>query len=304
MSDLPPLPLDDWRETKAALHLTLQMIGKVRMALHPKLNHWWHTPLYVGPRGFTTGPIPGPEQDVEIVLDVHDAEVRVSTSRGAAGTVPIGEGGTVAAFHRAFFGCLGERGLSPRILARPYDPARVGSDVPFAEDDRRRPWDRDAVLRFWQACRWANRVFTEFRGRFLGKSSPVHLFWHSLDLAHTRFSGRAAPLAGGSASDREAYSHEVVSVGFWAGDDNVPAPAFYAYAYPEPAGLGETPLEPAAAKWSDTGASHLALLAYDDVRAAPDPHQAAFDFCESAYQAAARLAAWDLPGLTAPRASG
>jgi hypothetical protein len=270
------------------------------MALHPKLNHWWHVPLYVGPRGFTTGPIPVGERPLEIALDVHDAAVHVLCGSEREGTVPMAAGRSVADFHRDLFARLADLGHRPKILARPYDPERAGSDVPFAQDRRPRPWDAEAVRRFWRVMAFACAVLTEFRGRFVGKSSPVHLFWHGLDLAHTRFSGRAAPMKGGTASDREAYSHEVTSVGFWAGDENVPAPAYYAYAYPEPQGLGDTPLRPAAARWQDNGGSHMALLMHDDLRRSADPRADLLDFCESTYQAAARLARWDVAGLTAP----
>ena len=300
MSALPELPLASWRETNQALHLVLQVVGKVRMALHPKQNHWWHVPLYVGPRGFTTEPIPTHDRTLEIIVDVLADEVQFVCSTGGTRSVPLKDGLTVAGFHARTMEALAALGYTPEIVAKPYDPAKVGSDVPFAEDHTARPWDAEAVRRFWRILEWTNGILTTFRGRFLGKHSPVHFFWHSLDLAYTRFSGRAAPLEGGSASDREAYSHEVTSVGFWAGDTNVPAPAFYAYAYPEPKGLGETGIQPAAATWNARGTSHMGILMYDDVRTADDPRQAVVDFCESTYRAAADLADWDVAAFDAP----
>ena len=300
MSELPPLPLEPWSETKQALHLYLQVIGKVRMALHPKQNHWWHVTLRAGPRGFTTGPIPVGDRSIELELDVLESRVTLACSSNQTRHVPITDGLSVATFYEQVMGMLAEAGYTPKVIAKPYDAPKVGSDVPFAEDDAPRPWDADAVRSFWAIVRWSTSVFTEFRGRFTGKHSPVQVFWHSLDLAYTRFSGRAAPMEGGTASDREAYSHEVTSVGFWAGDDNVPAPAFYAYAYPEPEGLGSTTLEPDAASWNDLGTSHMALLMYDEVREADDPRQALLDFCESTYRQAAELAGWDVDAFDTP----
>lgn len=300
MSDLPALPLDSWRDTRTALHLYLQVLGKVRMALHPKQNHWWHVTLRVGPRGFTTGPIPVDERSLEIELDVAQSRASFTCSANGARHIPIADGLTVASFYEQVMGVLAELGYEPTIVAKPYDPPKVGSDVPFGEDDAARPWDEDAVRRFWSILRWTTTVMTEFRGRFNGKHSPVQLFWHSLDLAYTRFSGRAAPMEGGTASDREAYSHEVTSVGFWAGDDNVPAPAFYAYAYPEPEGLGSTTIEPDAASWNDLGTSHMALLMYDEVRQAADPRQALLDFCQTTYARASELAGWNSEAFKTP----
>lgn len=300
MPDLPALPLASWRETKQALHLVLQILGKVRMALHPKQNHWWHVTLRAGPRGFTTGPVPVGDRSLELELDAVASRVTFACSRGGMRHVDVIDGLSVARLYEQVMGTLDDLGYAPVFAARPYDPAKVGSDVPFAEDDAPRPWDADAVRTFWAILRWTTSVFTEFRGRFTGKHSPVQVFWHSLDLAYTRFSGRAAPLESGTASDREAYSHEVTSVGFWAGDDDVPAPAFYAYAYPEPKGLGDTPLQPDAASWNDLGTSHMALLMYEDVRCADDPRQALLDFCESTYGRAAELADWDVAGFRTP----
>lgn len=266
----PPLPLASWEDTKRTLHLYLQIVGKVRLALHPKLNHWWHVTLYPSPRGLTTGAIPvgGELLELEHLFTVH-------SSTRPSWRLP-----------------------RPQLLARPYDPARVGSDLPFAQDTQHARYDAEAVTHFWQLLAWTHGIFSSFRGGFNGKSSPVHLFWHSLDLAHTRFSGRAAPREGGTLADREAYSHELVSFGFWAGDASVPEFAFYSYTYPEPPGLREAPLEPEGAHWSEG----MALLSLPDLRAQPDPEGALLRFLESTYQAGATRAGWDLEGFwAAPR---
>ncbi len=279
--DLPDLPLPAWEDAKRTLHLYLQIVGKIRMALHPKLNHWDHVTLYLSPRGLTTGAVPAGAGLVDIEFDFVDHNVVIRGSTGARKVISLYDGLSVASFYTSVLGSLRQLGVEVRILAKPYDPAKVGSDLPFRNDHTHTRYDPPFVNRFWQILVWVDAVFREFRGRFYGKSTPVHLFWHSLDLVHTRFSGRAAPLEGGSSSDREAYSHEVVSFGFWAGDDQVPAPAFYSYTYPEPGGLKEAPLLPEAAFWKGEGNS-MALLMYDDLRELADPKGALLDFLESA----------------------
>lgn len=293
--DLPELPLAEWVDTKRTIHLYLQVVGKVRLGLHPPLNHWWHAPLYVTVRGFSTRAIPSRGRLVEVEFDVvdHDLVVR---SDAAVERLPL-RGRSIAHVHRDVVATLADLGHDVRILARPYDPERVGSDVPFERDTDARAYDPDAVRRFHRVLAWSHGVFTEFAGRFVGKSSPVHFFWHSLDLALTRFSGRPVVAPSGNAVDREAYSHEVVSFGFWAGDDAVPEPAFYSYTAPEPAGLADHALEPAAADWRVSGGSSLALLRYDDVRAAADARLTLLEFLESTYRAGASRAGWDLEAL-------
>lgn len=294
-ADLPELPLAAWEDAKRTLHLYAQIVGKVRMALHPKLNHWGHVTLYLSPRGLTTGTIPTSAGPIDLEFDLVEHHLRLR-SRDACKAVSLYDGFSVAAFHEALLGSLRQLGVGVRILAKPYDPARVGSDLPFAEDRTHARYDPVYVHRFWRVLGWTDGVFKEFRGRFHGKSTPVQFFWHSLDLAHTRFSGRAAPLESGSPSDREAYSHEAISFGFWAGDDQVRAPAFYSYTYPEPDGLRDAPLLPEAASWTPEG-SAMALLMYDDLRRLADPRSALLDFLESAYLAGARRAGWDTEAL-------
>lgn len=292
--DFPPLPLDAWEDSKVTLHLFAQIVGKVRLALHPKLNHWWHVPLYVSARGLTTRPIPYGGEIFEIAFDFIDHALTIETSNGGVRQMPLGKL-SVADFHARLFQDLGALGIEVRILARPYEHK---SKEPFATDHRHASYDRAYVERYWRILLQVDSIFKEFSSRFVGKVTQSHLFWHSFDLALTRFSGRAAPpMAGGTKSDQEAYSHEVISFGFWPGDDKVREPAFYSYTYPEPAGLAEQPLEPAAAFWNVQQGNAMALLKYDDLRATADPSAVLLAFLESAYQAGARCAGWPIEDL-------
>jgi hypothetical protein len=292
--ELPPLPLDEWEDSKDTLHLFVQIVGKVRLRLHPKLNHWWHVTLYVSPRGLTTRAIPYGGASFEIAFDLIEHVLRITTSRDEERSFPI-DSLSVAQFYERLFAALAELGIEALILARPYEHK---SQIPFAEDHEHEAYDRERVQRYWRILVGVNNTLETFRSRFLGKRTPVHLFWHSFDLALTRFSGRPAPeMTGGSASDREAYSHEVISVGFWAGDQNLRAPALYSYTYPEPDGLKAEPLRPASASWIDQRGSAMALLMYDDLRAERDPRAALLDFFQSAYEAGAKRAGWDRSAL-------
>lgn len=295
--ELPELPLAAWQDTKTTLHLYAQVIGKVRLALHPKLNHWWHAPLYVSPRGLTTGAIPAGDMLIDLEFDFIDHVLKIRSSDGRQKALSLLDGLSVGAFYKGVTGSLEQLGVEVDILAKPYDPPRVGSDRPFADDDLHARYDAEYVTRFWRILVWVHMVFTEFKGRFVGKSTPVHLFWHSLDLTYTRFSGRSAPRESGSAVEREAYSHELVSFGFWAGDDDVPAPTFYSYIYPEPDGLQGAPLRPKGARWQSAGGSHTALLDYDEVRRSDNPGETLLSFLDSAYQAGAGRADWDVEAL-------
>ncbi|ADI14940.1 DUF5996 family protein [Truepera radiovictrix] len=292
--DLPPLPLAAWQDTKTTLHLYAQIVGKIRMALHPKLNHWWHVTLYLSPRGLTTHAIPTGDGLIELEFDLLDHNLMIRSSDGRHKVVALYDGLSVAQFYHSVLGSLAQLGVEVAILAKPYDPPRVGSDLPFKEDEVHARYDAAYVTRFWRILSWVHVILLEFKGRFYGKSTPVHLFWHSLDLAYTRFSGREAPMQGGSPSDREAYSHEVISFGFWAGDESVSAPTFYGYTYPEPNGLRGAPLLPKQARWVDAGGGVMALLDYDDVRRSEDPRQTLLSFLESTYLAGAKRAGWDV----------
>ncbi len=285
------MPLDAWRSTKNTLHLYLQIVGKIRLTMHPRINHWWHVPLYVSPRGLTTRTIPYKGSNFEIEFDFRDHELKIHKSDGRSEDFALYDGLTVADFYSSVFSNLSKLGIEPNIKAVPYE---TPSKTPFAEDTENKSYDKEYVERFHKTLVAVDDVMEEFRGRFTGKSTPIHLFWHSFDLALTRFSGkRITPREGAGMVEREAYSHEVISFGFWFGDDKVPAPAFYSYTAPEPVGLEGEPLSPASASWQEANGSHMALLMYEDVRTAEKPRETALDFLESAYQAGAKAAGWD-----------
>lgn len=285
----PEMPLEKWRSTKNTLHLYLQIVGKIRLKMHPRVNHWWHVPFYVSPRGLTTRTIPCSGGNFEIEFDFCDHELKIRTSRGRDEDFALYDGLSVADFYTSVMANLAKLGIKPKIKAVPYE---APSDIPFVDDHENSSYDKEYVERFFKILVAVDDIFEEFRGRFTGKSTPVHVFWHSFDLALTRFSGRPAPVrAEANRVEREAYSHEVISFGFWFGDDNVPAPAFYSYTAPEPAGLAEERL-PRPAKWQESNGSHMALLMYDDVRGSDDPRSKVLDFLEAAYGAGAKRADW------------
>lgn len=289
---LPPMPLADWDATRTYLHLCSQIVGKVRLALAPRTNHWWHAPFYLTARGLSTSPIPYGDRLFECEFDFTAHTLRISTSDGRGEQIPLGAE-PVAGFYRSVQESLSRVGVTVKINPQPFDPARVRSDIPFHEDTTHDAYDREQVARFWRVLVEADSIFKVFRGRFLGKCSPVHFFWHSFDLAVTRFSGRRAPVAAeADPVTRDAYSHEVISAGFWFGDDHVPQPAFYTYVHPEPEGLAEEPLLPDPAAWHAQNGTHMALLLYDHWRMSPDPRAAALEFLESAYVAGAKRASW------------
>jgi len=293
MTSLPALPYADWAETKDTLHLFLQIIGKVRLKTHPKMNHWWHVTLYPHVRGLTTGRIPHEGGGFEILYDMIDQRVLVSLNDGRQSAFDVA-GLSVAGFHEALFSRLEAFGIRVKIVGVPYDNK---SKVPFAEDTAPRPYDAAAVTRFWRALCAISSVFETYRSGFAGKQTPVQLYWHSFDLVVTRFSGRAHPLEGGTQSDREAYSHEVISIGFWPGDDTFPEAAFYGYAYPEPAGLNRKPLAPETAFWAEKNGGALAILKYEDAWNASDPSSAILGFLNSLYDGAAERADWPVADL-------
>jgi hypothetical protein len=299
-----------WRDTATTLHLWTQIVGKVRLALTPWLNHGWQVPLYVNVHGLGTSPIHVGAGIVEIDFDLVDHRLVVRTSdapdRGFA-LQPM----SVAAFHQRLMAELRDAGIAVNINVVPNE---VPDPIRFPEDEVHASYDRAAVHRFWRALVQVDRVFRLFRTCFLGKASAVHLFWGSFDLAVTRFSGRPAPLHPGGIPGlpdevtREAYSHEVSSAGFWPGNSAYPQAAFYAYAYPSPQDYRQAAIEPAQAIWSAEMGEWL--LPYDAVRGADDPDAALLRFLETTYRAAAELGAWDstldcafgIPGR--PRALG
>jgi hypothetical protein len=288
----PSLPLENWRPTKNTLHLYLQIVGKIRLKLFPRINHWWHVALYVSPRGITTRPIPYGAGSFEIEFDFCDHVLRIKCDTGDSREFPLRDGLSVAEFYRQVFENLAALGIDVKIRAIPYE---APSKIPFAEDTENMSYDKEYIERFHRILVSVNNIFEEFRGRFTGKSTPVHLFWHSFDLALTRFSGKPAKMREGAGMvEAEAYSHEVISFGFWAGDDKVPAPAFYSYAAPEPAGLADEKLGPDSARWNEANGSHMAVLMYDDIRGSDSPREKVLEFLESAYQAGAKRAGWDI----------
>jgi len=291
-SIFPSLPLDEWRPTKNTLHLFLQIVGKIRLTMHPRINHWWHVPFYVSSRGLTTGSIPVKNGNFEIEFDFVKHKLRITTSEGSKRNFKLKDGLSVAEFYKKLFKDLQELGIDPKIKAVPYEAA---STTPFPDDKENDSYDKKAIDRFYRSLVLINDIFWEFRGRFTGKSTPVHVFWHSFDIALTRFSGRPAPVREGAGLvEREAYSQEVVSFGFWWGDDRIPAPAFYSYVVPEPPGLADQHLVPEIAHWQESGGGHLALLMYDDAVATENPRETILEFLENAYQIEAKAAGWDV----------
>jgi hypothetical protein len=295
-SNLPPLPLEEWEDAKRTLHLWTQIVGKVRMASMPPRNHWWHVTLFVGVRGLTTRLMHAPDGlGFEIDFDFVDHRLVVRTSTGAVESFELVDGLSVAAFDEQLHATLARLGIDVDIRESPFG---VPMTTPFPDDREHASYDRDAVVRWWRILDWTNTVFEEFAGWYCGKTSPVQLFWHSFDLAVTRFSGRRGPaLPDADPVTREAYTHEVVSFGFWAGDDNVREPTYYSYTAPEPAGLRERPLRPDEAAWVEQGSGSLAVLPYAVVRGSADPKQTLLSFLESAYEAGAGAAGWDVADL-------
>ena len=293
MSGWPMLDWPTWRETALGLQLRTQIVGKVRLALTPWLNHSWHVPLYVSARGLTTSAVPCGDRVLQIDFDLLADRVVLTTSDGGMREVAL-SAQSIADFHAAIVAALGALDVPAVFDGR---PSEMPNPLPFADDRAVRPYDADAVRDFWRVLIRVARVFGEFRTGFLGKASPVHFFWGSFDLATTRFSGRSAPRHPGGMPGlpdpvtREAYSHQEASVGFWPGSDAYPHAAFYAYAYPLPAGFAEAAIAPVEASWNaDLGEF---LLPYDAVRTANDPDTAILAFCRSTYEAAADLGGWD-----------
>ena len=287
-TDWPALPLDAWQPTRATLHMWFQIVGKVRLALSPHVNHWWQVPLYVSARGLTTSAIPYEGKVFEVEFDFIGHVLRISVSDGASRTLRLAPK-SVAAFHAEFMAALEALGIDVHIWTMPVE---IPDPIAFEQDTVHAAYDPDYANRCWRALIASASVLGEFRGRFLGKSSPVHFFWGSFDLAVTRFSGRRAPpIQGADRITREAYSHEVSSVGWWPGDETTPYPAFFSYAFPEPAAFAKAAVQPAASFYdSDAGQWRLK---YDDVRLASSPRRALLDFCQSTYEAAANAARWD-----------
>lgn len=297
----PDIPFEPWQDSSETLHQWLQIVGKYRLAYTPWLNHSWHATLYLTPRGLTTSVIHCADKSVQIDFDFSDHQLIAATSDGQRRTLSL-EPMSVAAFHEQFRVLVDELGVSIDFDGAPNE---VANPIPFGDNTAPGAYDADSVHRFWLALLQVDRVFNLFRTGFLGKVSPVHLFWGSFDLAVTRFSGRAAPRHPGGVPGlpdevtREAYSHEVSSAGFWGGGGGLGFPAFYSYAYPTPEGFGQQPVTPSEA-YFDANLGEF-LLPYEAVRNATDPDQTLLGFLQSTYDAAARLGDWDREVLECPR---
>jgi hypothetical protein len=294
----PELPLAAWQETCTTIHLWTQIVGKVRLALAPRLNHWWQATFYVGPRGLSTSAMPVGERSLQIEFDLLAHQLLLSCSDGGRRSIQLSPR-TVAAFY-------GELMEALRSLAVPVEiwpvPVEMAERIPFDQDTRHSAYDPEYVARFHRLLLQADRVFNEFRCRFIGKTSPVHFFWGAFDLAVTRFSGRTAPPHPGSPNVarsvmREAYSHEVSSAGFWPGA-GLGEPAFYSYAYPEPPGFADHPAQPVQAYFHPELREFI--LPYEAVRSAGEPDRALLAFLQSTYEAAAERGRWERAALERP----
>lgn len=290
---LQPLPLEEWRETYATLHMMTQVVGKIRLACAPMINHWWQVVLYVSARGLTTSAMPHGSRTFQIDFDFIDHVLRIQVSDGGEREIAL-RARPVAEFYREVMESLEALGVPVRIWSRPVE---IEDPIPFDEDLEHRAYEPEWAHRCWQVLRQADRVLKEFRSGFVGKCSPVHFFWGSFDLAVTRFSGRRAPEHPGGVPNiadwvtREAYSRECSSCGFWPGSGAVPEPAFYAYAYPEPAGYREYPIGPEEAYYSEEMREYI--LPYEAVRKSSDPDRKIHEFLTSTYVACAELGGWD-----------
>jgi hypothetical protein len=289
---LPALPFDSWKDTLATLHMWTQVVGKVRLALCPLVNHFWNVTFYLTARGMTTSAMPYGRGTVEVRFDFIDHKLLIDTSEGRMVALAL-KPQSVAEFYKAFTAALADLGVTVKIWTMPCE---IPDPTPFEKDYLHAAYDPVAVHKFWRITAWVDQIFKEFRAGFLGKVSPVHFFWGSFDLAVTRFSGRRAPeRPGADPITREAYSHEVSSAGFWPGGGDIKGPAFYSYAAPEPSGFAECKIRPAAAFYHPQLKEFL--LMYDDVRTASSPKAVLMEFLQSTYDAAADTGNWDRKAL-------
>jgi len=288
----PSLPLESWKDTCATVHMWTQVVGKVRLALTPKENHWWNVPLYVSPRGLTTSAIPCDDRVFELEFDLIDHKLHLRISDGTTKDLPL-RPQSVADFYKDSMAMLHSAGIEVEIWKMPVE---IPNPIPFDEDRIHSSYDRDSAHRFWRILVSTDEVLKEFRSRFIGKNSPVHFFWGSFDIAVTRFSGRRAPERPGADSiTREAYSHEVISAGFWPGGGDVKDAAFYCYAAPEPPGFAKQKVHPEAAFYHPNLKEFL--LMYEDLRRASSPSKMLLEFLQSTYEAGANLGKWDRKAL-------
>ncbi len=288
----PALPLEEWQSTRDTLHMWTQIAGKVRLALAPPVNHWWQVPLYVSARGLTTSAIPFGTGNFEIVFDFIAHQLRIETSWGGSRAMPLAPQ-RVADFYKKFMDLLETLGIAVELWPMPVE---ILNPIRFDRDTFHASYDPAYANRFWRVLTSVDAVLKEFRCRFIGKASPVHFFWGSFDLAATRFSGRRAPeRPDADRVTREAYSHEVISAGWWPGGGDISEPMFYAYAAPEPPGFREAPVRPAQAFYQAQLGEFL--LPYEAVRTATDPRETLLEFLRSTYEAGANLGKWDREAL-------
>jgi hypothetical protein len=288
----PALPLAEWNDTRATLHMWTQIVGKLRLALSPHLNHWWEVPLYVSARGLATSPIPYRLGILDVEFDFIDHVLTIVTSRGETKTIQLAPR-SVADFYREFMATLASVEVAAKIWPMPVE---IPDPIRFDKDTQHASYDPEYANRFWRLLVTVDTICKEFRARFIGKASPVHFFWGSFDLAASRFSGRRAPeRPGADRVTRDAYSHEETSAGWWPGGGEFTAPMFYAYAAPEPPGFRESTVRPAQAFYHAKLGEFV--LSYDDVRNSPDPKAALMDFLQSTYEAGANLGNWDRAAL-------
>jgi hypothetical protein len=292
MEAWPSLPLEEWEDTRATLHMWTQVVGKIRLAQTPLVNHWWNVPLYVTARGLTTSSMPYEDRSFQIIFDFISHRLLIECSDGSTNSialVPL----AVADFYAEVMRALSQLDIKVKIWTMPVE---IPNPIRFEDDHEHAAYDAEYANRFWRILLQADKIFMDFRSRFTGKVSPVHFFWGSFDLAVTRFSGRPAPeRPGADPITREAYSHEAISHGFWPGGGTVTGPAFYSYTAPEPPGLKEAVIRPASAFYSQEMSEFLFM--YEDVRAAPSPADALMEFLQSTYEAGADLAKWERAAL-------
>lgn len=289
------LRVDDWTDTRDTLHMWMQIVGKIRLEKAPMVNHWWQVPLYVTPRGMATGAVPDETRTFEIEFDFSTHQLRIDLQGGEHRRIDL-EPKPVVQFYRETMAALDELGIDVSINTTPVE---IENAIPFEDDEEHDSYDPDQAQRFWRQLVQADRVLQGFRGRFIGKVSPVHFFWGAMDLAVTRFSGRTAPRHPGGVPNCgdwvmvEAYSHELSSAGFWSG--GAEEGAFYAYAYPEPDGFQEHTIKPDEAFYTHEGGQYL--LPYETVRTADDPDETLLEFLQTTYEAAAVNGDWDRDAL-------
>lgn len=284
----PPLPLAEWQATRDTLHMWTQVVGKVRLALAPYVNHWWQVPLYVSARGLTTSAIPARGGNFEVEFDFVSHQLRIDTSWGGTRTMALAAQ-SVSEFYKKFMDLLETLEISVQIWPMPVE---IPEPIRFDKDMVHASYDAAYANQFWRVLTSVDATLKEFRGGFIGKASPVHFFWGSFDLAATRFSGRRAPeRPGADRVTKEAYSHEVISAGWWPGGGDIEEPMFYAYAAPEPASFREAPVRPTQAFYQ--GELREFLLPYEAVRTAANPREALLEFLHSTYEAGANLGKWN-----------